>query len=87
MFYGLHSAFREFIYIPSRKSCKNLVERPLVKHDFYNTNLGNCSFTVEKLYLKTVIDFTFGRHKYVFTFKSDIHRGLVSSMNITFSGK
>ena len=28
------------IYTHSKKTCKNLVERPLVKHDFYNTNLG-----------------------------------------------
>ena len=41
---------------------------------------------VEKSYNKTVIDFTFDRHKDLSTLKSDIHLGLVASVNITFSG-
>ena len=48
VFYSLYSEIREFIYISKYKlllkhfkiKCKNLWERPLVKHDFYNTNLG-----------------------------------------------
>ena len=42
---------------------------------------------VEKSYNKTVINFNFGRHKDLSTLKSDIHLGIVASLNITFSGR
>ena len=42
---------------------------------------------VEKSYYITVIDFNFGRHKYLSTLKSDIHLGLAASVNITFEGR
>ena len=34
----------------------------------------------EKSYNKTVIDFNFGRHKDLYTLKSDIHLGLAASV-------
>ena len=42
------------------------------------------SFLNEKPYNKTVIDFNFGRHKDLSTLKSDIHLGLVASVNYYF---
>ena len=39
------------------------------------------SFLNEKTYNKTYIDFNFGRHKDLSTLKSDIHLGLVASVN------
>ena len=42
---------------------------------------------IEKSYNKTVIDFNFGRHKDLSTLKSEIHLGLVASVNNTFSGR
>ena len=42
------------------------------------------SFLNEKTYNKTVIDFNFGRHKDLSTLKSDIHLGLVTSVNDHF---
>ena len=38
-------------------------------------------------YNKTIINFNFGRHKDFSTFKSDIHVGLVASVNYHFSGR
>ena len=40
--------------------------------------LAKNSFLDEKSYNKTVIDFNFGRHKDLSTFKSDIHIGLAA---------
>ena len=45
------------------------------------------SFFNEKSYNKTVIDFNFGRHKYLSTLKSDIHLGLMASVNNHFFGQ
>ena len=45
------------------------------------------SFIVEKSYNKTFFYFNFGRHEDLSTLKSDIHLGLVTSVNITFSGR
>ena len=42
------------------------------------------SFLNEKSYNKTVIDFNFSRLKDLSTLKSDIHLGLVASMNYHF---
>ena len=39
------------------------------------------SILVEKSYNKTVIDLNFSRHGDLFTLKSDIHIGLVASVN------
>ena len=44
------------------------------------------SFLNEKSYNKTVIDFNFGRHKYLSTLKSDIHLSLAASVNYHFFG-
>ena len=44
------------------------------------------SFSNEKSYNKTVIDFNFGRHKDLSTLKSDIHLGLGASVNYHFFG-
>ena len=44
------------------------------------------SFSVEKSYNKTFIDFNFGRHKDLSTLKSDIHLGLAASVNYHFFG-
>ena len=44
----------------------------------------NFSFLVEKSYNKTVIDFNFGIHEDLSTLKSDIHLGLVASVNYNF---
>ena len=44
------------------------------------------SFLNEKSYNKTVIDFNFGRHKDLFTLKSDIHLCLAASVNYHFFG-
>ena len=44
------------------------------------------SFLNEKSYNKTVIDFKFGRHQDLSTFKSDIHLGLAASVNYLFFG-
>ena len=44
------------------------------------------SFLNEKLYNNTVIDFNFGRHKDLFTLKSDMHLGLADSVNYHFFG-
>ena len=46
----------------------------------------NFSFLNEKSYNKTVIDFSFGRHKDLSTLKSDIHGGLAASVNDHFFG-
>ena len=40
----------------------------------------------EKSYNKTVIDFTFDRHKDLSTHKSDIHFGLAATVNYHFFG-
>ena len=40
----------------------------------------------EKSYKKTVIDFNFGKHTDLSTLKSDIHLGLVASVNYHFFG-
>ena len=45
------------------------------------------SFLNEKSYYKTVIDFNCGRHKNLSTLNSDIHLGLVASVNYHFSGR
>ena len=42
------------------------------------------SFLNERSYNKTVIDFSFGRHKDLSTLKSDIHLGLAASVNYHF---
>ena len=42
------------------------------------------SFLTEMSYNKTVIDFNFGRHKYLYTIKSEIH--LTASVNYHFLG-
>ena len=42
---------------------------------------------VEKSYNKPVIALNFGRHKDLSNLKSDVHPGLVASVNITFSGR
>ena len=39
-----------------------------------------------KSYKKTVIDFNFGRHKDLFSLKSDIHLALAASVNDHFFG-
>ena len=44
------------------------------------------SFLNKKSYNKTVIDFNFGRHKYLSTLKSDIHLGLAALVNYHFFG-
>ena len=44
------------------------------------------SFLVEKSYNKTVIDSNFGWHEDLITLKSDIHLGLVASVNYHFVG-
>ena len=44
------------------------------------------SFSKEKSYNKTVIDFNFGKHKDSSTLKSDIHLGLAASVNYHFIG-
>ena len=46
------------------------------KFSFLNENSNN----------KTVIDFNFGRHKDLSTPKSDIHLGIVASVNYHFFG-
>ena len=43
-------------------------------------------FFNEKSYNTAVIDFNFGRHKDLSTLKSDIHLGLVASVNYHFFG-
>ena len=48
--------------------------------------VGQFSFLVEKSYNKTVIDLNFGRHEDLITLKSDIHLGLVASVNYHFFG-
>ena len=40
----------------------------------------------EESYDKTVIDLNFGRHKDLYTLKSDIHLDLTVEVNITFKG-
>ena len=42
------------------------------------------TFLNEKSYNKTVIDVNIGRHKDLSTLKSDIHLGLVASVNYHF---
>ena len=44
------------------------------------------SFLNEKSYNKTVIDFNFGRHKYLSTIKSDIHISLAALVIYHFFG-
>ena len=44
------------------------------------------SFLNEKSYNKTVIDFNFGRHKYLSSLKSDIYLGLATSVHYHFFG-
>ena len=39
----------------------------------------------EKSYNKTIIDFNFGRHKDLYTLKSDIHLGLAASVRVDTS--
>ena len=41
--------------------------------------VAKCSFLNEKSYNKAVIDFNFGRHKDVYTLKSDFHLSLAVS--------
>ena len=53
------------------KTCEKVLR---VKNDKLKSR--KFSFTVEKSYNKTVIDFNFGRHKDLSTLKSDIHLGL-----------
>ena len=54
---------------------------------FNNKNESSkISFLNEKSYNKTVIDFKFGRHKYLSTLKSDIHLGLAAAVNYHFFG-
>ena len=56
-----------------------------LKVDFSNKiESRTFSFEVEKSYNKTVIDFNFGRHQDLSTLKSDIHLGLVASVNYHF---
>ena len=43
-------------------------------------------YVLEKSYIRTSIDFNFGRYKALSAFKIDIHLGLAASVNITFSG-
>ena len=45
------------------------------------------SFLNEKSYNKTVIDFNFGRQKYLSTLKCDIHLGLAALVNYLFSSR
>ena len=42
------------------------------------------SFSVNRLYSKTVIDFNFRRQEDLSTLKSNIHLSLVALINITF---
>ena len=51
------------------------------------TSSSNFSFIIEKSYNRTVIEFNLGRHKDLFTLKSDIYLGLVASENVTFFGQ
>ena len=57
----------------------NMSLKPKVK-------VAKFSFLNEKSYNKTVIDFNFGRHEDLSTLKSDIHLGLVASVNYHFFG-
>ena len=50
------------------------------------TKVKVAKFSILKSYNKTVIDFNFGRHKDLSTLKSDIHLGLVASVNYQFLG-
>ena len=49
-------------------------------------SLSSKIFILNFSYNKTVIDFNFGRHKDLSTLKSDIHLGLVASVNNHFFG-
>ena len=51
-----------------------------------NRESRTLSFVVEKSYNKTVIDFNFGRHENLSSFKSDIHLGLAALVNYHFFG-
>ena len=69
------------------KTCEKVLRclRLKVEHVFNNKREKN-SFLNEMSYNKTIIDFNFGRPEDLSTLKSDIHLGLVASVNYHFFG-
>ena len=68
-----------------RKSLDDL-DRRLNMSLTTKVKVAKFSFLNEKPYNKTVIDFHVGRHKDLSTLRSDIHLGLVASLNYHFFG-
>ena len=52
-----------------------------------NLKVEKNTFIAQTSYNKTVIDFNFGRHEDLSILKSNIHLGLATSVNITFSDR